>query len=120
MSDTATAALQRTPDQIVGPFYPVGKTPVGSDLTHGGKAAGAILYLSGHVLTTAGPPLAGAEVEIWQANAKGRYDHPNDTTAVPLDPAFTGFARVTTDAEGRYAFHTIRHISIFMFFCSIC
>ena len=102
------AVLQRTPDQILGPFYPVGKSPVSGDLTEGGNAAGPLLYLSGRVLTASGKPIAGAEVEIWQTNAKGRYDHPHDTNSEPLDPAFHGFARVTTDAEGRYAFRTVR------------
>ena len=106
MSDTQT--YLRTPDQILGPFYPVGQTPTGADLTQNGKATGPVLYLSGRVLNAAGQPLPGAEVEIWQANAKGRYDHPHDANSAPLDPAFTGFARITTDAEGRYAFHTIR------------
>ncbi len=105
MSDTM---LLRTPDQILGPFYPVGKMPVGADLTQAGKAGGIVLYLSGRVLNAAGVPMAGAEVEIWQANAKGRYDHPHDTNAAALDPAFTGFARITADAEGKYAFRTIR------------
>lgn len=107
MSETADALL-RTPDQILGPFYPIGQTPVGADLTHGGQAGGTPLYLSGQVLTSDGKKLAGAEVEIWQSNAKGRYDHPHDTNAAPLDPAFNGFARITTDAEGRYAFRTVR------------
>lgn len=107
MSATTTELL-RTPDQIVGPFYPVGKTPVGSDLTQGGKAGGTILYLSGQVLNTEGKPQPGAEIEIWQANAKGRYDHAHDTNPAPLDPGFSHFGRLKTDAEGRYAFRTVR------------
>ncbi|MSP29917.1 MAG: hypothetical protein EXR09_05550 [Acetobacteraceae bacterium] len=47
-------------------------------------------------------------MEIWQANAKGRYDHPQDTNSAPPDPAFTGFACIAADPEGRYAFRTIR------------
>jgi protocatechuate 3,4-dioxygenase, beta subunit len=105
---SATTELLRTPDQIVGPFYPVGKTPVGGDLTQGGKASGTILYLSGRVLNTDGKPQPGAEVEIWQANAKGRYDHVHDTNPAPLDPGFSHFGRLKTDAEGRYAFRTVR------------
>ncbi len=101
--------LQRTPDQILGPFYPVSKTAAtDGDLTGGGRAEGTILYLSGRVLTTSGAPVAGASVEIWQANAHGRYDHPHDTNPAPLDPNFSGFAVTTTDAEGRYAFRTVR------------
>jgi protocatechuate 3,4-dioxygenase beta subunit len=115
MSATDTIAppqageLQRTPDQILGPFYPVRRKPVDSgDLTDGGRAAGTVLYLSGRVLTCAGKPVAGARVEIWQANAHGRYDHPHDGNPAPLDPHFAGFAVTTSDADGNYAFRTIR------------
>ncbi len=102
-------SLRRTPPQILGPFYPFMHTPVqGGDLTGGGEANGTILYLSGHVLTGDGKPVAGASVEIWQANAAGRYAHPNDTSSVPLDENFHGFAVTTTDTEGRYAFKTVR------------
>jgi len=103
-----TELLQRTPDQILGPFYPVGKTPVGNDLTQGGKAGGTVLYLSGQVVNIDGKPQAGAEVEIWQANARGRYDHANDANPAALDPAFSHFGVVRTDAQGRYAFRTVR------------
>jgi protocatechuate 3,4-dioxygenase, beta subunit len=109
MSASDTLELQRTPDQILGPFYPVRRKPVATgDLTLGGRAAGTVLYLSGRVLTTSGKPVAGARVEIWQANAGGRYDHPHDSNPAPLDPNFAGFAVTTTDVEGRYAFKTIR------------
>jgi protocatechuate 3,4-dioxygenase beta subunit len=100
--------LQRTPDQILGPFYPVRQEPVlDGDLTAGGRAQGTVLLLSGRVLTSAGDPVPGAEVEIWQANAGGRYAHPNDTNPTPLDPHFAGFAVTSTDRAGRYAFRTV-------------
>lgn len=105
----APVALQRTPDQILGPFYPLQQQPVRhGDLTEGGRAAGTVLHLSGRVLTSAGAPVPGARVEIWQANAQGRYAHPNDTNPTPLDPHFSGFAVTTTDREGRYQFKTVR------------
>jgi protocatechuate 3,4-dioxygenase, beta subunit len=62
----------------------------------------------GRVLNRAGEPLPGATIEIWQANAHGRYTHPSDTNPAPLDPNFNGFALQTTDAEGRYRFKTIK------------
>src|SRR5271157_2901081 len=97
----APATLLRTPDQILGPFYPVQQEPVlTGDLTRSGRAQGTVLHLSGRVLTSAGAPVAGARVEIWQANAGGRYAHPNDTNPTPLDPNFDGFAVATTDAQG--------------------
>jgi protocatechuate 3,4-dioxygenase beta subunit len=109
----AQARLRHTPDQILGPFYPVTKTPdLSGDLTrlpgHAGRAKGQLLVVSGRVLTTAGEPVAGARVEVWQANAVGRYAHPNDSNPAPLDPDFEGFGAVTTDAEGRYRFKTIK------------
>src|SRR5580692_9895556 len=104
----APTALLRTPDQILGPFYPVQQQPVlTGDLTRSGRAHGTVLHLSGHVLTAAGAPVPGARVEIWQANAAGRYAHPNDSNPTPLDPNFDGFAITTTDAQGHYAFKTV-------------
>ncbi|MDB5404611.1 MAG: protocatechuate 3,4-dioxygenase, beta subunit [Acetobacteraceae bacterium] len=107
---SATTKLPRTPPQILGPFYPFMHTPIETcDLTGGGKAQGTVLYLSGRVLADNGQPVAGAKVEIWQANAAGRYAHPNDDNlAAPLDEKFNGFAVTTTDGQGRYAFKTVR------------
>ena len=105
-----TRTLARTPPQILGPFYPFMLTPTeDSDLTNGGQAKGTILYLSGRVLAENGRPVAGAKVEIWQANAAGRYPHPNDdNVAAPLDEKFQGFAVTRTDEAGRYHFKTVR------------
>jgi protocatechuate 3,4-dioxygenase beta subunit len=103
-------SLATTPPQILGPFYPFMLTPTESgDLTSGGQAKGTVLYLSGRVLNRAGEPVAGAKVEIWQANAAGRYPHPNDeNVAAPIDEKFVGFAVTRTDGEGRYQFKTVR------------
>jgi protocatechuate 3,4-dioxygenase, beta subunit len=109
----AQTQLSRTPDQILGPFYPFMKSPDPSgDLTHlpgkPGRAEGEILHVMGRVLNLAGEPVKGAKVEIWQANALGRYTHPSDTSNVPVDPNFDGFGVATTDGEGRYRFKTIK------------
>jgi protocatechuate 3,4-dioxygenase, beta subunit len=109
----AQSALRRTPDQILGPFFPIGRTPdPGGDLTHlpgkPGRAAGQVLNIVGRVLNVKGEPVRGAKVEVWQANAAGRYTHPSDTNPAALDPNFEGFAALTTDAEGRYHFKTIK------------
>ena len=106
-------ALRRTPDQILGPFYPVVKPlDQDADLTtiagKPGRAEGQVMHVMGRVLTVAGHPVHGARVEIWQANTHGRYTHPSDTHPAPLDPHFEGFAVLTTDAEGRYRFKTIK------------
>jgi protocatechuate 3,4-dioxygenase, beta subunit len=106
-------ALRRTPDQILGPFYPVVK-PLhqGADLTilpgKPGRAAGQVIHLMGRVVNREGKPVQGARMEIWQANTHGRYTHPGDTNPAPLDPNFEGFAVLTTDAEGRYRMKTVK------------
>lgn len=108
-SKSPPTPLPRTPPQILGPFYPFMHTPIETgDLTTGAAAKGTILYLSGRVLADNGTPVAGAKVEIWQANAAGRYDHPNDQNAAALDEKFAGFAVTRTDEQGNYEFKTIR------------
>ena len=109
----AQEALKPTWMEIIGPFYPVEKpADQDADLTLvAGKterAKGDILHLSGRVLARNGAPIAGAVLEIWQANAAGRYAHIGDTNPAPLDPNFEGYARVVTDSEGRYAIKTIK------------
>lgn len=71
-------------------------------------AQGQLIHVAGRVLDEDGRPVAGAMVELWQANAAGRYAHPNDRRDAPLDPNFLGHGRTRTDAEGRYGFFTIR------------
>jgi protocatechuate 3,4-dioxygenase, beta subunit len=105
--------LLRTPDQILGPFYPLnGIADRTGDLARSsgrlGPANGEILIVRGHVLTPTGRPVAGARIEIWQANSAGRYRHPSDKTSEPLDPNFDGFAVLTTDQEGGYSFRTVK------------
>lgn len=117
---TPTAAIAQdlvaTPAQSLGPFYP--STPPAdhdADLTRVGKnaklAAGDLTYVSGNVFDTRGKPLAGVQVEIWQCNAFGRYHHPGDTSARPLDPNFQGYGRTITDAAGGYTFRTIKPVT---------
>jgi protocatechuate 3,4-dioxygenase beta subunit len=105
-------ALQRTPDQILGPFYPLSEMPTSTDLTRisgrSGRAEGQVLNVMGRVFNVAGEPVRNAKVEVWQANAHGRYTHPSDSNPAPLDPNFEGFAVLTTDSEGRYRFKTIK------------
>jgi protocatechuate 3,4-dioxygenase beta subunit len=105
--------LQITPPQIVGPFYPVGVHPdTRGDLVRPirarGDAEGELLYVRGQVLTAAGRPVAGARIELWQANAAGKYRHASDINSAALDPNFNGFAALTTDAGGHYQVRTIK------------
>ncbi len=74
----------------------------------GRVAMGSLIRVSGRVLDEDGRPVPGAVVEIWQANAAGRYAHPLDRRDAPLDPHFLGNGRCCADAEGRYAFFTIK------------
>jgi protocatechuate 3,4-dioxygenase beta subunit len=67
-----------------------------------------VIELSGRVINRNGRPVAGARIEIWQANTHGRYTHPSDRNPAPLDPNFEGFAVLKTDAEGRYRFTSIK------------
>jgi protocatechuate 3,4-dioxygenase beta subunit len=76
-----------------------------------GRAAGLILNVMGRVINLKGEPVRGAKVEIWQANAQGRYAHPSDRNPAPLDPNFEGSAVLTTDNDGRYRFKTIKPAS---------
>ncbi len=111
----AAAPLRPTPMQTAGPFYPA-RYPDDSDndlvqvAGRSGQAAGEVTALHGRVVDTAGRPLVGARVEIWQCDANGRYHHPRDPARVPLDPDFQGYGRDATDAEGRYRFRTIHPV----------
>jgi protocatechuate 3,4-dioxygenase beta subunit len=116
----ASATLRRpsrlllTPSELWSDTAPVhGHAPVAEsdrDLTrqHAGEPLGERIVVSGHVRDDAGRPVRDTLVEIWQANAAGRYVHAADQHAAPLDRNFTGAGRCITDAEGRYAFTTIR------------
>jgi protocatechuate 3,4-dioxygenase beta subunit len=81
-----------------------------SDLTrqHDGEPLGERIVVHGRVLDEDGRPLRGALVEVWQANAAGRYRHQVDQHPAPLDPNFSGAGRCLTDAEGRYRFVTVK------------
>jgi protocatechuate 3,4-dioxygenase, alpha subunit len=98
-----------TPSQTVGPFFFLGlDRPDWNDLTRG-HPQGERIVIEGRVLDGDGAPVPDAVVEIWQANAAGRYAHPEDQqTDKPLDPNFRGFGRSATDAEGRFRFTTVK------------
>ena len=109
----AQSRLRRTPDQILGPFYPAMKpADLSGDLTHvpehPGRAEGQLLNVMGRVLNIRGEPVPEATLEVWQANTYGRYTHPADRNPAPLDPNFEGFASLKTDTRGRYKFKTVK------------
>ncbi|MEO1066161.1 MAG: protocatechuate 3,4-dioxygenase subunit beta [Pseudomonadota bacterium] len=74
----------------------------------GGEALGPRIALRGRVLDENGRGVPNALIEIWQANAAGRYRHKNDGYRAPLDPNFAGCGRTITDDSGHYVFHTVR------------
>jgi protocatechuate 3,4-dioxygenase beta subunit len=84
--------------------------PVEADLTvqHDGEPIGERMVVTGRLVDTDGRPVRGQLVEIWQANAAGRYVHQGDQHPAPLDPHFTGNGRCLTDDDGVYRFTTIR------------
>jgi protocatechuate 3,4-dioxygenase beta subunit len=94
-----------------GPLVPKGFVRGGdNDLTQHGSSAplGEKMILAGRILDEDGRPVRDSLVEIWQANASGRYQHPGDDHDAPLDPNFKGIGRTFTDGEGNYRFVTIK------------
>jgi protocatechuate 3,4-dioxygenase beta subunit len=110
--DPEEAAL--TPAETEGPFYPENTNAERDvDMTrlagHSERAAGQVIEMRGRVLGPNGQPVSGARVELWQANAGGRYAHTRDASnPAQLDPNFQGYAIVQSGADGRFSFTTIK------------
>jgi protocatechuate 3,4-dioxygenase beta subunit len=107
----APIRLEHTLSEITGPTFPreiVG--PGDADLTHfdGGEALGERIVVTGRVLDEDGRAIPHTLIEIWQANAAGRYAHDEDRHDAPLDPHFLGIGKVITDERGAYRFITIK------------
>jgi protocatechuate 3,4-dioxygenase beta subunit len=103
--------LPQTLTEVTGPVFGHEDVKTGdNDLTHQhpGEPLGERMIVSGRVLDENGRPVAHSLVEIWQANAAGRYPHKNDNHDAPLDPNFTGGGRTVTDEHGHYQFLTIK------------
>jgi protocatechuate 3,4-dioxygenase, beta subunit len=103
--------IPHTLSELTGPIYPYGRIDTNdSDLTrqHEGEPLGERIIVQGRVLDEDGRPIPNTLVEVWQANAAGRYAHRVDDHPAPLDPNFSGAGRTLTDAEGRYRFVTIK------------
>jgi protocatechuate 3,4-dioxygenase beta subunit len=103
--------LPQTLTEVTGPLF--GHQPVGpgdADLTKafGGEAVGQRIVVHGRVLDGDSRPVPDTLLEVWQANASGRYRHPADSFGGPLDPHFSGGGRTVTGADGSYRFLTIR------------
>ena len=107
---------KQTPSQTIGPFFAYGLNPEGygrkgiaANLLAAPATLGERIRIEGRVLDGKGAPVGDAMLEIWQANAAGRYRHGADARdAVPVDGTFTGFGRTLTDMDGMFRFDTIK------------
>jgi len=99
-----------TPLSTVGPFVRllVRDRPEGVDTLAAAGARGKPVVIEGTLRDGAAAPIDDGLVEIWQADAEGRYRHPEDPHAADTDPAFAGFGRVATGASGTFTFQTIK------------
>jgi protocatechuate 3,4-dioxygenase, beta subunit len=103
--------IPHTLSELTGPLYghnPIGETD--SDLTrqHAGEPIGERIIVAGRVMDEDGRPIPNTLIELWQANAAGRYQHSIDNHPAPLDPNFTGAGRTISDERGYYRFVTIK------------
>ena len=106
-----TITIPHTMTELTGPVFGHDRLQAqDSDLTrqHSGEPLGERIIVAGRVLDEDGRPVPNTLLEIWQANAAGRYIHTRDQHPAPLDPNFTGAGRVVTDSEGRYRFTTVK------------
>ena len=107
-----TLATMPTPSETEGPFYPVkDQQDKDADLTQvdgqDGIARGQHIIVSGQVTDIAGNPIDKALLDIWQADANGRYRHPLDVNSAPLDKNFQGWAIIRSDSNGLFRFKTV-------------
>jgi protocatechuate 3,4-dioxygenase beta subunit len=103
--------LPQTLTEVNGPLLGEGRVgELDHDLTrqHAGEPVGERIVVTGRVLDGDGRPVPNSLIELWQANAGGRYAHDGDRHPAPLDPNFTGVGRALTDAAGTYRFVTIK------------
>jgi len=110
----ALISLQNSKSEITGPVFGHNDIdPMDRDLIHnyaktGEAAIGERIIVHGRVLDENGRPVPNTLVEVWQANAGGRYRHKKDTYLAPIDPNFGGCGRTLTDENGYYYFRTIK------------
>ena len=110
----ALISLQNSKSEVTGPVFGHNDIdPMDRDLIHnyakaGEAAIGERIIVHGRVLDENGRPVPNTLVEVWQANAGGRYRHKKDTYLAPIDPNFGGCGRTLTDENGYYYFRTIK------------
>ena len=104
----SSASLHATTSQTVGPFFALGLEWLNSDELAAAGVSGERVTIEGRVLDGDGAPVPDALLEVWQANAHGKYAHPEDVQDKPLEPGFSGYGRIPTDAEGRFRFTSVK------------
>jgi protocatechuate 3,4-dioxygenase alpha subunit len=97
-----------TPSQTVGPFLHIGLKPLENIDLAKDATSGERITVTGTVYDGDGKPIPDAMLDIWQANAAGKYNHPEDKQDKKFDPGFKGFGRCCTDADGKFRFLTIK------------
>jgi protocatechuate 3,4-dioxygenase alpha subunit len=101
-------SLYASGSQTVGPYLHIGLTWLNTDRIAGAGVKGERVVIQGRLLDGDGVGVGDGLVEIWQANAAGKYAHPDDRQRSALEKGFRGFGRVPTDAKGRFRFSTIK------------
>jgi len=109
---SAKTRLNITPSEIAGPFYPlIAQKDKDFDLTriegHQNSAIGQVIYITGRIKDSLGNPIEDALIDIWQANAAGRYRSRKDSNGAKLDPDFQGWAMILSGKNGAFKFKTI-------------
>ena len=105
--------LVATPSQTLGPFFSLGLIQPGDDdlacrSPGGPRAEGEPIVVGGRVLDEDGKPVRKALIEVWQANCRGKYEHPDDVTPEKPDPNLKAFGRALTTDDGRFSFKSIK------------
>ncbi|MDC3024327.1 protocatechuate 3,4-dioxygenase [Alphaproteobacteria bacterium] len=98
---------RKTPAQPKGPFFKKNITGNKNDLSNNGKASGELIKIEGRILDHNCTPYSFSNLDIWQANTYGKYNHANDFSSNKIDKNFYGYKRISSDQHGYYFFTTI-------------
>lgn len=101
-------SMHATTSQTVGPFFSIGLNWHTPDNLAAPGVTGERFTIEGRVLDGDGKPVPDAVLELWQANAQGKYAHPDDPQQKPLEKGFTGYGRIPTSPDGKFRFTTIK------------